>query len=315
MCLDATTSTKHIAHDVGCTCLIGSWRETYHHHSVSFHAAYLTATIDVTTRRAITDSTVTNMDIRSTGHHGFSASEGVGSTLTSAKYLTTNRDSVCCSSHACISISSTFLRTNVHISVTDHINLINRCTIYGLQMISADISQITSTIDVANDIGTSDCFSRKGVIALTILNRISAGIKNGNIHILTNHGTNIDSSRTFHTSQISTTEDAAIDMYTILCISTANLTQLAFDSKLARHHIDVHLRVAIDYSVITITATKYFTDTGTRVDIYLWICIRRHSMVICNRRLTKEYCCTVIRSFPCYINRCFRCSRILVTIY
>ena len=82
MRLNTGTATEDAARDGRSTCsTCCSGSAAYLHFSVGFHAAYLTATIDVTLHRTVADG-----DIRTVGNT-FLTPEGVGLTLTGSKYI------------------------------------------------------------------------------------------------------------------------------------------------------------------------------------------------------------------------------------
>ena len=78
MCVNTFTGTEDIIHDNGRAVSIVF--TSYCYHRILFHAAYLAATIDGTSRRAVTYGAVTNGDIRVFGHHSFTTPKGAVTT-------------------------------------------------------------------------------------------------------------------------------------------------------------------------------------------------------------------------------------------
>ena len=171
----------------------------------------------------------------------------------------------------CSSTSGNLLGTDIHMGI------------------SCDVSLITTTIDVANNVGTKNGF-------LIITHRIAVCCSPALVKPYLLYRTDIHRGITNHISSITTTEDTAFNVLIIsIGITTTDLTQCSGCSTVRRsiNLVDVHRRITVYNSTRTQTTTEYFTDAGTRDDIDLRMSVRCLSMVICTT-VTKENSCTRI---------------------
>ena len=166
MCLLALTSTEHITFDFRGTC---GWcttsSDSYCHHRISLYTTNLTTAIDGTVYCA-----VTHVDIGCTSHDGFSTLESTVTTLCSFTFATTEH--VTCDNHMgssfcytlpdLIIIDGHLLCSDVHISVTCHINVV------VIHIILTHISLLTTAIDIACDVGTQNILFSTHIIGNTI---------------------------------------------------------------------------------------------------------------------------------------------------
>ena len=149
MGVDASSGSEHVTLDFGFACSSASSSESYRYRRIEFYAGYLTATVDGTVYRAVTDVdmcallgkfvfTVITAGIHIDGaDHGFITVEVVGNTSAAAIHITADGDAFGSFCYGYIA-GAIVLGTDVDEGVT------------------RDVGQMAAAVHIARDVGTAD---------------------------------------------------------------------------------------------------------------------------------------------------------------
>ena len=286
-------------------------RKTDRHHRVPFHTAYLATTIDSAFNRAVTDAdsctyigrffrnnTTSIVGINLT-HHGLRTGERVGNTLTTTEDVTLNGHAIV----ICTGNTNAFVFYDIRCC---QVIIFDSADVYV--GVTRHIGQITTAIDVANDIGTLNSFLSVVIHFLGLHSNfchISIGRYKFIFSIIISviafyvcifneiwincidfvYCTDIHRGVAIDCSFIATAEHTTFVLNILLiCISSTYCTQFVGSSQLgygmsSRNHIDIHRWVSIHISSLTKSTTVHLTDAGAGDDVQFRISIWRECTV------------------------------------